>query len=211
MRIPMQYLVPRHRKLFPGVLFCVLSASISVTANAAPGDDPAPLLMRESNPIDRPTGNPYSYLSIAGSAFHPLDNGTGYIYQGNGCIAKSSGTDSRFAHRLILPQDAIVRFMRLYYYDAATSDVVAFFTTYDGAGNYNELALASSADGPSGYGSALSPLFSFPVNHYSSAINIVVNLSNQNDNTVRFCGVRIAYDRPVTDRIFANGFDPVPL
>lgn len=104
---------------------------------------------------------------------------------------------------------AAVRFMRLYY-DTATGNVLAYFTIYDGAGNYIESANVSSADEPSSYGSALSPVFSFPVDHYISAINIAVNLSNQNDNSVRFCGVRIACDRPITDRIFANGFDPVP-
>jgi len=40
---------------------------------------------------------------------------------------------------------------------------------------------------------------------------VTANLGAQNDNTLRFCGVRIAYEPPIIDLIFKDGFDPQPL
>ena len=189
-------------------LGCVVAA---LPAIAAPGDTSISTRRTETSAIDRPTGSTYEYLSIAGSTFHPVDNSTTYSYPGNGCIAKTGGSDSRFVHKVILPKDAIVRYARLYYYNMSTRNVLGYFTTYDGAGNYQELNSVTSASGPTGYASVLSTEFDYSVDPYTAAINFLINLDNQNDDTLRFCGVRIAYDAPTTDRIFANGFEDQPL
>lgn len=199
------------RKSALSAILCALFACIAVPAIAAPGDEPHPSRAIEPNLIDQPAGGQLDYLNIAGSTFHPLDSTTTYSYPGGGCIAKTGGTQPLFVHRAILPQGATVRYVRLNYYDTSTSNVAAFFTTYDGAGNYNQLSLVSSPAGSSGYGSVLSSEFAFSVDQYTSAINVAVNLGTQNDSTLRLCGVRIAYNPPITDRIFANGFDPTPL
>ena len=49
------------------------------------------------------------------------------------------------------------------------------------------------------------------IDPFAAPVNIVANLGDQNDSSLRFCGVRIAYIPTVTDRIFANEFDPVPI
>lgn len=201
---------PRRKPLAP-VLTCLVCACVSLPALAAPGDQLMPPRASEANTIDRPAGTLFEYLRIAGSTFHPLDNATTYDYPGAGCIAKTGGVDARFAHKVILPEGAGVRYLRLYYYDTSSSDVVAFFTTYDGAGNFSERGSVSSIGGLSGYNSVVSSDINYTVDPFSSAINVVANLGTQDNSTLRFCGVRIAYDRPISDRIFANGFELTPL
>ena len=188
-----------------GILACALTASAAIPAMAAPGDSPAPLQVREIDSADQPMGGGLSYLNIAGSAFHPLDNTTTYSYPGSGCIAKTGGGANYFVHRLILPQGTTLNYLRLYYYKTSASNISAYFNATDGAGGSANSTTVSSGSGTSGYQEALSGLVGFTVDHFNSSINILVNLSNQNDETIRFCGVRVAY-RP--DRIFANGFDP---
>lgn len=197
-------------RLLAGPLICILSAC-ALPAIAAPGDTllaPGP---PETGAVDQPAGSTVEYLRIAGSTFHPLDNTTTYTYPGGGCITRTGGPSSLFAHRVILPEGAVARVLRLYYYDTSSQDVLSFFTTYDGAGNFDQRVSVSSAGGASGYGSAPSTDMNFTVDRYISAINITVNLGTQNDDTLQFCGVRISYTPPITDRIFANGFDFTPL
>ena len=187
-----------------GVLICLASACASLPVIAA-ADSP------EANSVDQSAGSVFEYLNIAGSSFHPHDNSTTYTYTGTGCIAKTGGSGNLFAHKAVLPQGAVVKFLRLYYYNTSSNNILAFFTTYDGAGNYNERTTVSSTTVPTGFGTELSPEIDFTVNRYASAINIVANLGSQNDSSLQFCGVRIAYHAPITDRIFANGFDPIPI
>ncbi len=200
-----------NRNPWPLVMIGLLTLSATMPIAAAPGDQAVPPRSPASPQPDQPAASALEYLWIAGSSFHPLDSSTTYSYPGSGCIAKTGGSNSAFAHRVVLPQGAVVNYLRLYYYDTSTSTVTAFFTTYDGAGNFNERSNVASVNQAAGYGSALSPLMNFTVDQFSSAINVAVNLGAQNDSTLRFCGVRIAYEPPITDRIFANGFELTPL
>ena len=178
-------------------------------AHAAPGDDPGQMLPAPQTP-EQINGVSFEYLQIAGSTFIPFSSAAEFSYPGNGCISKTGGSEARFAHKLLLPAGSTVKYVRLYFYDDSASTVTAFFTTYDAGGNFTELATVDSVDS-SGYGSSLSPELNYVVSPFSSPINIVANLGAQDDSTLRFCGVRVAYIPVVTDRIFANGFDPIPL
>ncbi len=186
---------------------CTAFATVASVAIAAEAATPA------SDEVNEATGSVFGYLWIAGAAFHPLDNATTYSYPGSGCISKSGGPGTAsplFTHKVVLPDGAVARYLRLYYYDNSTSEITAFFTTYDGAGNFNERTNVASTD-TGGFGSTLSPLFGYEVDQSAASINVTVNMGTQNDSTLRFCGARIAYDPPVTDRIFANGFEFIPL
>ncbi len=201
-----------NRKPFPVVVMVgLLTLSAALPIAAAPGDQPAPPRAPALSQPDQPAGTAFSYLFIAGSTFHPLESTTTYSYPGSGCISKTGGSNPVFAHKVVLPEGAVARYLRLYFYDDSTSSVVAFFTTYDGAGNFVESTNVGSTNTAGGYGSTLSALFSHQVDPFASSINIAVNMGVQNDSTLRFCGARIAYNAPITDRIFANGFDLTPL
>ena len=209
MRISIEHHGRLHTTSLARTLFCVLSACAVVPAIAAPGDDPTASDVRGSNPVNRPAGSVFGYLNIAGSAFHPLDNSTTFTYPGSGCIAKTGGSDTRFVHKVNLPVGAVAQYLRLYYYNTSSNQIVAFFTTYDGVGNFNEVISVSTGGGPSGYNSVLSSAMDFVFAPSTHAINILVNLGSQNDTTLQFCGVRIAYDQPISDRIYAKGFDSI--
>ena len=180
----------------------LFAASATLGAVAAPSSPVAPQ-------PDQAAGTAYSYLWIIGSTFHPVETATTYSYPGGGCISKTGGSSPLFTHKAVLPEGAVVRYLRLYFYDNSTSSIWAAVTTYDGLGNYsyNGSTIYSTDDFPGSYASILSPLLSYPVNQYASAISVTANLGEQNDSNLRFCGVRIAYDEPISDRIFANGFD----
>lgn len=199
------------RNSLPLILAGMVTLASAMPASAAPGDDPTHQSMMQSEPMagqpDQAPAAAFEYLSIAGSAFHPFDSSTSYTYPGNGCISKTGGPDARFTHKVVLPQGVVVRYLRLYYFDTSASSVTAFFTTYDGTGAFVDRSAVSSVNAAGGYASALSSPMSYEADHFSEAISIVANLGTQNDDTLRFCGVRIAYDAPITDRIFANGFE----
>jgi len=186
----------------------LLAAALPMAATA--GDQPVHPRAPDTARADQPSGLVFDYLFITGAAFHPLESTTAYAYAGGGCIYTTGGT-GLFAHKVVLPQGAIVRYLRLYYYDTSTASVTAFFTTYDGAGGFNELTNVSSTNIAGGFGTTLSPEISHTVDHLSAPINVTANLGAQNDNTLRFCGVRIAYEPPIIDLIFKDGFDPAPL
>lgn len=190
------------------LMLALLTMSAALPVVAAPADPLAEPQAMASNQVDQTTGSLYEYLWIVGSAFHPLDNTTTYAYPGKGCISKTGGTSNLFAHKAVLPQGAEVRYLRLYYYDASSSSsVIAFLTTYDAVGNFNERISIASEDRIDGYGTTLSTELSYEVDHFNTSINVVANLGDANNNTLKFCGVRIAYYPPSNDVIFANGFE----
>lgn len=197
--------------LSPCMLLGLLVASAAQTALAAPGDETGVLAVPAPGQVEQPAGTTFAYLRIAGSTFLPFDSTTTYSYPGSGCISKTGGIDNRFAHKVVLPDGAVVRYLRLYFYDDSADQVTAFFTTYDGEGNFVEQTSVASANAVGGFDSTLSPLVDYEVIRSASSINVVANLGAQNDNTLRFCGVRIAYDAPIIDRIFADDFDLAPL
>ena len=203
-------LAPGERKL-AGLLLGLGCTCALLPAIATAGEPSAPTQPSETRAYDQSAALPFEYLNIAGSTFHPVDNSTSYSYPGTGCIAKTGGSEKRFVTKVILPQGAVARYMRLYYYNTSARKITAFFTTYDAAGNYQEVNAVDSLGGPSGYGSVLSTEFNHTVDRYARAINVLVNLDDKNDSTLQFCGVRITYDAPLTDRIFANGFELTPL
>lgn len=174
--------------------------------NAAPGDPPGSSSMPAPQDSEVVNGVTFDYVRIAGAAFVPFADSAAFAYSGSGCIHSTGGSESRFAHKLELPAGSIVKYVRMYYFDNSASAVTTYFTTYDAAGNFTEVATVASTD-TGGYGSALTAEMNYEVDTISAPVNIVANLGTQNDSSLQFCGVRIAYVPVITDRIFADGFD----
>lgn len=202
MKMPIQNSFSQRRILRAGMLACIASTCVVVPALAMPGDGLS--TTSETKPVGTSTEPATKRLSADASVL-ALPNTSHYTYSGVGCIAKTGGEESRFVHKLVLPDGAVARYLRLYYYDDSSSDVVAFFTTYDGKGNFNDHVNVSSAIGASGYGSVLSAEINHTVDSSAGPIVVLVDLGNQNDETLRFCGVRIAYERtPVSNFEYVN-------
>lgn len=194
------------RAAFASLALFLLSAGLVGPVVAASGGLAEPSTSASVD-ADEPAGGGFDVLFIAGSTFHPTDSATSFIYSNAGCIAKTAGS-ALFHHKVVLPAGALVKYMRIYSFDTSTSSITGFFTTYDAAGGFDQLSIVSSVNATGGYGSQLAPEMTYTVNQATSPINVAINMGTQNDSTLRFCGVRIAYYADgVTDRIFADGFD----
>ena len=192
----------QRRILLACILTCIASTCFVAPALALPGEGLP--ITSETKSVDT-SAEPATKNLGADASVLALASTSEYTYSGAGCIAKTGGDEKRFVHKLVLPDGVVARYLRLYYYDNSSSDVVAFFTTYDGKGNFNEHVSVSSATGASDYGSVLSPEINYTVDSFAEPIVLLVNLGNQNDEALRFCGVRIAYERtPVSNFEYVN-------
>lgn len=202
----------RPAALLPLLLTGSLAAAAAV---AAPGGDPpanpspAPAA---TAPDERPagdavTGATFRYMNIIGSAFQSRDDTDAFRGGQPGCTYLTAAGTQRLEHKVLLPDGALVKFLRIYYYDTSTVDLKAWLTGYDGAGDFVDLTSATST-GAGGFDSALSPEMDYVVDHYTQALTIVIDPKTVFDGTLQFCGARIAWYAPVDlDTIFKNGFD----
>lgn len=185
-------------------------------ACAAPGGhsaaNPLPATAAATARDQRPTGDmapnlAFSYKNITGHAFQSLDDTDTFRGGQPGCVRLTAGGRKRLQHKVLLPDGALVKYLRIYYYDTSTKDLTAWLTDYDGAGQYVDRTRVTSG-GADGFNSALSAEMNYVVDHYTQALAIVIDPNTVFDGTLQFCGARIAYYDPVDlDAIFRNGFD----
>lgn len=203
--------VLRSPRITGGALAALLALLVSCAAQAAGAGPPPNVVKISSGNAASATTATLVYLSIPAATFYPFGGGANKMYAAGGCIYQSDGvTEVRYLHKLLLPDGAIVRYVRLYAYDDAPSDwITALFTTYDAAGHYTEWPDIKSSDG--GYGSTVSASIDYTVDNRHAPMNIVINLGNtkalldgqifrngfEREDTLRFCGVRVAYEMPI--------------
>jgi hypothetical protein len=138
----------------------------------------------------------FSYYRLIGTAFNPRTTATTYEYNFNGCIYETGGTDNRFMAPLLVPDGAVLKYLRFYYNDtSAGTNLTAYLTRYQPGVSSEDLTIISSA-GSSGYGTALSDEITHTVDLATWAYTIII-APNANASTNSFCGVRVAYYAPV--------------
>ena len=145
----------------------------------------------------------FDYVHIAGAAFHAINKDVHIAYDSSGCIYRTGGTDNRVIHKVVLPDRAEVKYLRLYARDTASTSIKAFLTTYSGTGGINEITDVPSKNNHS---TNLSAPLSYLVDNQSESINVVVRLGATFNGTLQFCGVRIAYYAP-EEVIFQDSFE----
>lgn len=196
-----------------------LVALLATTNAAAAAGDPAssagraPLAATATHvaiaadaPDNAATGGvPFTYLSIAGAVFQGRNGGVGFVSDGSGCLQATAG-NARLTAGVQLPEDAVVKYVRIFYYDASAADINVWLTAYDGAGGFHDLVRVQSS-GNVGYGTALSTEMNHTVDHFDDALALVAKPATLDEGQL-FCGVRIAYHTAdQLDTIFTNGFD----
>lgn len=143
-----------------------------------------------------------TFLFSAVGTFSPNESSTAWSYAGAGCRSVTGGTPY-FDMDLQLPEDAILDYLRVYYYDAdATNNVLAEVYELDLAGTATQLASASST-GSAGWGDAGSGFFFHRVSNLAGALMVRVS-SGAPSATIYFCGIRVRYSPAL---IFADGFE----
>jgi hypothetical protein len=157
-------------------------------ASARAGAEPAPA----SDELSGGRGFSYSfhYKFVAGATLQPRDSSSGWDYSGVGCVSLANGGELFNGH-LGLPEGSRIDYLRIYYYDANANDSRAWITTYDNAGAFSDITTVTST-GSGGYGSQLSAYLGHVVNNASNSY--VLNWdANAMGNSMRLCGLRIAY------------------
>jgi len=139
-----------------------------------------------------------SYLRVVGSVLRPRSNSVPFTTGGNGGTIHVTGLPLDWFNTPVhLPQGALVKYVRMYYYDAhKTYDCDGYFSIYDNQGNVVQEWQVASAASP-GYSSSLSAYIAHTVDNlnYSYALNW---MPQDIGATLALAGFRINYDAPVT-------------
>jgi len=135
---------------------------------------------------------------ISANGFTPYDSTMSYGYAGGGCMYRSGG--ARFSeYSLQLPQGAEIDYMRIYFYDNdPVNDAGATLLTFDGYGNYTELATAISSGVSTVHTSAGSGFFSHFVDNLNEAVSIRLSYDEAATQNLAICGVRIRYQYSIS-------------
>ena len=138
----------------------------------------------------------FSYYRLVGTAFNVRTSSTTFAYNFNGCVYETGGTDNRFMAPLLIPENSIIKFLRLYYDDTNPGvDITSWLTRYQPGVTSEDLTSVTST-GSSGYGTTLSAEITHTVDLTNWAYTIII-APNANSSTNSFCGVRVAYYPPV--------------
>jgi hypothetical protein len=137
----------------------------------------------------------FSYYRLLGTAFTPRTSATTYAYNFNGCIYLNGGSDNRLMVPLLLPEGAVIKFLRLYYDDTdVTYDITAWITRYQ-PGVTSEDITSLTSTGSTGYGTSLSAELDHVVDLTNWAYTVII-APNTITSATSFCGIRVAYYAP---------------
>jgi hypothetical protein len=140
--------------------------------------------------------NTFSYYRIIGTAFQPRKSSSDYDYSTNGCMSQIAGSDFRFQAPLLLPDGAVIKYLRIYFLDTAATDMTAWITRYEpGQANLDLTGVQSTGTG--GYGTTLSPAIAQVVDTATYAY-VLTWATSVLGATNQICGVRVAYYAPDT-------------
>lgn len=141
----------------------------------------------------------FSYYQVADATLRGRNSTTGYAYDGNGCshVTAGTGTGRILNTELLLPDGAVIKYLRVYYNDTnASSGVEGYITRYQPGVAAVDLVHVGSSDAFSGgYGYVVSTEITETVNNTDYAYTLIgwldeVNVANQ------ICGLRVAYYAP---------------
>ncbi|HOD06377.1 MAG TPA: hypothetical protein PKH92_15125 [Anaerolineaceae bacterium] len=175
--------------LLAGLLISAVGSALA--NNTAPAA--APALVRSENSVLAP--HPYYYLFVPGTALRPRESGAPWADDGSGgCIYSTTSAGVVFNVDVQLPEGAGIDYLRIFYNDTSASDSIAWVTSYNGAGGYDDLVNVSST-GSSGFGTSLSDFTRVIV--HNANVPLVLNWRpNVAGSTMQLCGLRIAYHMP---------------
>ncbi|OGO35422.1 MAG: hypothetical protein A2W35_18520 [Chloroflexi bacterium RBG_16_57_11] len=141
----------------------------------------------------------FSYYQVSGATLRGRNSTTGYLYDGVGCshVTEGSGSGRILNTELILPDNSVIKYLRVYYRDTnAANGVEGYITRYQPGAETADLIHAGSSDAyVGGYGFVVSQEITETVNNTVYAYTLIgwpddVNVANQ------ICGLRVAYYAP---------------
>lgn len=182
------------------------SATADPQQGPPPDENPAPVgALTPQGVSPAAVSTTFSYYQVAGATLRGRSSTTEYLYDGNGCVHLTAGAGSTLilnteAH---IPDNAVIKYIRLYYYDAlASGSVSAYLTRYTPGSATVDLKVVSSDTAFSGgFGYAVSTELTETVNNNLYAYTLIGWPSGPNTN-LRICGIRLAYFAPLNTVAF---------
>jgi hypothetical protein len=168
----------------------------------APDENPAPGSPTSSRQGVSPSAvsATFSYYQAAGATLRGRSSTTAYVYDGVGCVHLTAGSSISLilnteAH---IPDNAVIKYIRLYYRDSsATGYVSAYLTRYSpGVATADLVSASSAANFAGGYGYVVSPEITETVDNNTYAYTLIGWPSAQGVN-LQICGIRVAYYAPL--------------
>lgn len=142
----------------------------------------------------------FSYYKVIGTAFQPRESTSTFAYSTNGCMYQTGGPTFRFQAPLVLPEDSIIKYVRIYYMDTAATNMTVWLTRYE-PGQANLDLVSVSSTGAAGYGTVLSPLITQTVDMATYAYVLTWGTSVATSAN-QICGIRVAYYAPPFSALF---------
>ncbi len=159
----------------------------------------------ENPPTGVNKGSTFSYYQVAGATLRGRNSTTGYVYDSVGCSHTTSGVDAgRILNtELIIPDDAVIKYLRVYYKDTNPSNgVEGYITRYQPGVGTDDLVHAGSTDGfNGGFGFIVSAEITETVDNTLYAYTLI-GWPDDNNVANQICGLRVAYYAPFRATLF---------
>jgi len=172
----------------------------------APDDNPVKGVERtnETGATSAPT-QIFHYYTVSGATLRGRTSTTEYAYDGVGCthVTAGVGTGLILNTEAILPDEAIIKFLRVYYRDTnAAAGVEGYITRYAPGVSTADLVHVGSTDAfAGGYGFVVSAEITQTVNNIANAYTLI-GWPDALGPTLQICGLRIAYYLPQNNLAF---------
>jgi hypothetical protein len=155
----------------------------------------------ENNPLLAPNepAQTFTYYQVTGATLRGRNSTTGYMYDGVGCshVTSGTGTGRILNTELILPDGAVIKYLRVYYRDTnAANGVEGYITRYQpGVGTADLVHVGSTNSFAGGYGFVVSQEITETVNNTTYGYTLIGWPDDANVNN-QICGLRVAYYAP---------------
>jgi hypothetical protein len=154
--------------------------------------------------ITTPAAN-FSYVQVTGATLRGRSSTAEYAYDANGCSHTIAGEDKgRILNtELHLPDNAIIKYLRVYYNDKnPNTGVDGFITMYEPGVVFTDVVNTGSPQGfAGGYGFAVSKEITETVDNAIFAYTLI-GWPGENNVNNQICGLRVAYYAPFHGTIF---------
>jgi hypothetical protein len=147
----------------------------------------------------------YSYFQVSGATLRARSSTTEFTYDGLGCSHTiSNSSDHNILNtELIIPDNSVIKYLRVYYNDTnPSSGVEGFITRIQPSLVVTDLVSTGSTDAfAGGYGYVVSREITETVNNTSFAYTLI-GWPDENNVANQICGLRVAYIAPFHGIIF---------
>jgi hypothetical protein len=174
-----------------------------VTPGLPPDENP---LVEGATISPEATNATFKYFMVSGATLRGRSSTATYTYSGFGCIYS---TDTDTADRLVntelhIPDNATIKYLRIYYIDTSTTARPSGYITYyaPGSSTTDLITISDTAMDlwAGGYGFTVSTEVTHTVNNVSQAYTLI-GWPSAGVDTIQICGMRVAYYEPVVFRV----------